>query len=389
MSKWPTVKLGELLRKSEVTIEPAADVEYREVTVRMWGKGVIERGRILGASLSGRRFVAQAGQFIASRIDARNGAMGLVPDSLDAAIVTNDFPLFDLNKERLEPAFLGWLCRTRDFVELCMRASEGTTNRVRLKEDRFLALEIPLPPLVEQRRVVARIEALAAHVHEARLLRHQAAEEAEALVVSMAHRADLDESAKKLAGWKRGRLSDVVRFVDDSYKVQPDHSYPNLGIYSFGRGLFHKPPIDGLATSATVLRRVKAGQFIYSRLFAFEGAYGQVTLEFDGAFVSQEYPTFDCDRSQVRAEFLAAYFKPKQVWRAVALGSKGLGDRRQRVQPAQVRAHELWRPPIDWQNHLAKVQTEVDALKCVQAETAAELDALLPSILDRAFAGRI
>ena len=43
------------------------------------------------------------------------------------------------------------------------------------------------------------------------------------------------------------------------------------------------------------LRRVKEGQFIYSRLFAFEGAYGMVTKEFDGAFVSQEYPTFKCD----------------------------------------------------------------------------------------------
>ena len=30
---------------------------------------------------------------------------------------------------------------------------------------------------------------------------------------------------------------------------------------------------------------------------------------------------------------------------------------------------------------------ELDALKCLQAETAAELDALLPATLDRAFKG--
>jgi len=175
------VRLGEVLRRSEETIEPVVDAEYREITVRLWGKGVIERGRMTGAQLSGRRFVARAGQFISSRIDARNGAMGLVPPSLEGALVTNDFPLFNLNKEQLEPAFLGWLCRTAGFVELCQRASEGTTNRVRLKEDRFHALEIPLPPLAAQRRVVARIEELAAQIHEARTLRQQAAEEAEAL----------------------------------------------------------------------------------------------------------------------------------------------------------------------------------------------------------------
>jgi len=135
VKQWPTVRLGEVLRRSEETIDPIMDSEYREITVRLWGKGVVERGRVMGASLSGRRFVARSGQFIASRIDARNGAMGLVPDSLDGALVTNDFPLFFVDPKRLDSSFLGWMSRTAGFVELCLRASEGTTNRVRLKED--------------------------------------------------------------------------------------------------------------------------------------------------------------------------------------------------------------------------------------------------------------
>ena len=387
---WPTVRLGEVLRRSEETIQLQPDAEYRQITVKLWGKGVVLRGILTGAEIaSSRQMVARRGQFILSRIDARNGALGIVPPELDAAIVTSDFPVFDVVEDRMLPMYLGWMCRTASFVEECKRASEGTTNRVRLQEDKFLEREIPLPPLAEQRRVVARIEELAAQIHEACTLRNQAAEEAQALLVAMAHRADLDQAAKERAGWKRKRLSDVIRFVDDSHKVEPDRAYPNLGIYSFGRGLFHKPPIDGLATSATALRRVKSGQFIYSRLFAFEGAYGRVTSEFDGAFVSHEYPTFDCEAQQVRAEFLAAYFKPAHTWKAVAAGSKGLGDRRQRVQPAQLLTHELWVPPISWQNRLAEVQAEVDALNRVQAETAAELEAVLPAILDRAFKGEL
>ena len=268
--------------------------------------------------------------------------------------------------------------------------SPGGAGRNRtLSKTAFLQLKIPLPPLAEQRRIVARIESLAAQISEARSLRHEATEEAEALLVAMAHRGDLNDTEKELTGWKHKRLSEVISFEDDSYKVEADGLYPNLGIYSFGRGLFHKPPINGLATSALTLRKVRAGQFIYSRLFAFEGAYGMVTPEFDGAFVSQEYPTFSCDSRYARAEFLAAYFRPKHIWKTVAVGSKGLGDRRQQVQPAQVLAHELWLPPMEWQNRLAEVYTEVDALKRLQAETAAELDALLPSILDRAFRGQL
>jgi len=217
MKPWPKVRLGEVLRRSEETIEPQADTEYREITVRLWGNGVVERGPVLGASLSGRRFVAPAGQFIASRIDARNGAMGPVAESLEGTLVTNDFPLFNLNKERIEPGFLGWLCRTAGFVELCQRASEGTTNRVRLREERFHALEIPLPPLAEQRRVVARIEELAAQIHEARTLRHQAAEEAGAFLTT-ARRATISQNGSKAVA-----LEDVCEAIVDNI-----HSNPRL-----------------------------------------------------------------------------------------------------------------------------------------------------------------
>lgn len=387
---WPKVRLCEVLQRSEETVELRPDVAYRQITVKLWGKGVVLRGILTGAEIAASlQMVARGGQFILSRIDARNGALGIVPPELDEAIVTNDFPVFKVLDNRMLPGYLGWMCRTASFVEECQRASEGTTNRVRLQEDRFLAREIPLPPLAEQRRVVARIEGLAAQIREARTLRQEADREAEEMVVAMAHRAELAAEEKAKAGWKRTQLSKLIEFVDDSHKVLPHRSYPNLGIYSFGRGLFHKKPIDGLATSAKSLRRVKAGQFIYSRLFAFEGAYGMVTEEFDGAFVSQEYPTFECNPRYIRAEFLAAYFKPSHVWKDVATGSQGLGDRRQRVQADKVLAHELWLPPITWQNRLAEVHQEVGSLKGLQAEIAAELDALLPTILDRAFKGKL
>jgi type I restriction enzyme S subunit len=39
--------------------------------------------------------------------------------------------------------------------------------------------------------------------------------------------------------------------------------------------------------------------------------------------------------------------------------------------------------------YFSKLQAKVDSLKRLQAETAAELDALLPSVLDRAFKGKL
>jgi type I restriction enzyme, S subunit len=104
-----------------------------------------------------------------------------IPPELDGAIVTNDFPLFDFDLSRIEPKYVQWLGRTRGFVELCLRASEGTTNRVRLSEERFLSLTIPLPDVDEQRRILAIVDRLNDKLMEATSLRQLALLEVDAL----------------------------------------------------------------------------------------------------------------------------------------------------------------------------------------------------------------
>jgi len=219
MSKRPMVPLGAILSKSEdwITLEP--DKQYSEVTVRLWGRGVVLRGQVTGADIAGaRRLRVRSNQFILSRIDARNGAIGLVPDSLDGAVVTNDFPVYSLNNEQVASSFLGWMSKTATFVELCKRASEGTTNRVRLKEDRFLSTTVPLPPLPEQLQIVARIESLAARIDEAHGLRQCATDEADRLYASaLSCLMEPHGSA-----WKRETVGDVIVGMDAGWSPQCD-----------------------------------------------------------------------------------------------------------------------------------------------------------------------
>src|SRR5258708_5351169 len=162
---------------------------------------------------------------------------------------------------------------------------------------------------------------MAAKIGEASQLREQADKERQRLLVGMAHRSDLSSAQKVAQGWKETTLGEVIKLKTEAVPVRTDETYPNLGIFSFGRGLFKKAPIEGMATSAKTLIRVHRGQFIYSRLFAFEGAYGVVTEEYGNHLVSNEYPTFDPDRSQIHPAFLRAYFKSSRIWGQVAEGS--------------------------------------------------------------------
>src|SRR5262249_40182905 len=72
--------------------------------------------------------------------------------------------------------------------ELGRRKGGTQASRNRLKEEKFLAMQIPLPPVSEQRRIVARIEELAAKINEANTARCEAAQEAEALGGAVASR---------------------------------------------------------------------------------------------------------------------------------------------------------------------------------------------------------
>lgn len=157
-------------------------------------------------------------------------------------------------------------------------------------------------------------------------------------------------------------LSDLMSLVSDPCRVDPRGSYPNLGIYSFARGVFGKPPIDGAQTSATTLYRVRSGQFIYSRLFAFEGAYAVVPAEMDGVFVSNEYPTFDIDQDHLLPRYLYWLFQRRDVWRQVAVGAKGMGDRRQRVHPDKVLSYRIDLPSLGDQRRIVEKLDRVAAL---------------------------
>ena len=378
--QWPIKRLGALLFATEDTLEPKISVEYQEITVRLWGKGVVERGRVRGASLAGKRFVAHAGQFIMSRIDARNGAMGLVPTSLEGALVTNDFPLFNLNTEILEPEFFGWLCRTPGFVDLCKRASEGTTNRVRLKEDRFLSLDVHVPSLTEQRKIVKSIDGLAALVLESQNLRREAIAEGSALLRSiLAH--DNEPKATPMRHLLKLRSPDVA--------VQSDEVYDFAGVYCFGRGVFKSVKKSGIDFAYKRLTRLRAGEFVYPKLMAWEGALGVVPPECEGCVVSPEFPVFEVFEDRVLPEVLDVYFRNPSVWPEVSRASTGTNVRRRRLNPQDFLAYEMPLPSRDTQLKLRAVYGEMGKLKELQTETAAELESLMPSVLSKAFAGEL
>ncbi|HZI86035.1 MAG TPA: restriction endonuclease subunit S [Pyrinomonadaceae bacterium] len=377
MTNSQATPLGEILSRSTEIAEIQPDESYKEITVKLWGKGAVLRGITTGAELNGsRRFLARKGQLILSRIDARNGAIGLVPESLDGSVVSNDFPLFALNKNRILPGYFEWLGKTKPFVELCQKASEGTTNRVRLQEDRFLNLQILLPPLAEQRRIVARIEELADKINEARGLRQKAKEEAEAFVTSL---------NANLAGTRMKKLGDILRLDEDLAAVISTSSYPQVGVKSFGAGLFAKGAVVGSETTYKTFNRLYEGALVLSQVKGWEGAVAVCPAHLAGWFVSPEYRTFRCIEDQARPGYLAPLVRTQWFWGKLGRATRGVGARRERTRPEQFLNIDLPIPTIEKQAQGERFFAQVNSIMRCQADTAVAFEALLPSVLDKAF----
>lgn len=157
---WTSTPLGALLtmkRRAE-RIEPEA--EYKQLTIAVNGNGVRLRKVVAGRDLGTAKFVCRSGDLMVSKIDARKGACAVLPSDLDGVVVTSDFLSYQVNSDLVDSTYLDLWVRRPAFAELCDTISSGTTNRIRMDIGRFPLLELPLPPLPVQRRIVDLIGAL-------------------------------------------------------------------------------------------------------------------------------------------------------------------------------------------------------------------------------------
>jgi len=108
----------------------------------------------------------------------------------------------------------------------------------------------------------------------------------------------------------------------------------------------------------------------------------------DAAVYPDKLIRLRADPQRIEADFLVTALHSRTVRSQVEeLGKTTAGNIG--ISGSNAKAFQFPLPPLPEQRRivaeLAALQAEVDALKRLQAETSAELDALLPAILDRAF----
>lgn len=397
-SRWPIVPVAEILTEYREYIDVPEARLYPKLSVKLYGRGVTLDTPSDGVTLRMKRHqIARCGQVILSEIWGKKGAIGIVPKEGDGALCTSHFFLFNVNTERMHPGWLQAIFRANYLARQLNAQAFGTTGYAAVRPQNLLAATIPLPPLPEQRRIVARIEEFAAKLEEARTLRQQAFAEAEALV-NRTISTILDDDR-----WETSQLGEVL--------AEPPRNglCPKPEAESAGRPMLRINAVSSspnrfvnLAAYKTVeVADDEARPYVLQHedvfIVRYNGDLNRVAKA--GIFRGETNAVFPDklmrlrpDREKMIPDFLVYALGSRRVRKQIEeLGKTTAGQIG--VSGTDAKSFIVPVPPLPEQHrvvfYLDSLQAKVDSLRLLQAQTAAELDALLPSILDKAFKGEL
>jgi type I restriction enzyme S subunit len=383
MSKtWPKVRLGEVLKRVERYESRNELIEYPFAGTYSFARGIFVGERKMGTTFSLPKIQRiREGDFVYCKIMAWEGAFGLVPNEANNCVMSSAFVVYKLELDKIDPRFLDYYFKVPSHWKSIGNQSTGTNIRRRsLHPMQFEKAEIPLPPLAEQRRIVARIEEVVAQIQEARILQDQVVAEIEALVISV---------HIQLSGKRLKNIGRFLRLDEDKVAISPTDEYPQVGVRSFAGGLFPKASTSGTETTYKTYNRLYDGALVLSQVKGWEGAVAVCSSELAGWFVSPEYRTFRCIPSEASSDYLATLVHTEWFWGRLKNATRGVGARRERTRPEQFMTIEIPMPDVEQQKIGVHLFAELCKLAPLQAQTATELDALLPAVLDRAFRGEL
>ena len=190
------VRLAEILRplSRPETVNP--EKIYDALGCRWYAGGLYIKESKPGAQFQASKlYRVEEGDFVYNRLFAWKGSFAVATKATHGCYVSNEFPCFTINSERAYSQYLRWYFTIQSVWDEALGLSSGGTaiSRNRLKEEKFLSLLIPLPTLEEQRRIVARIEELAAKIEEARGLRRGATAKTTGLLDAFISNLNLSE----------------------------------------------------------------------------------------------------------------------------------------------------------------------------------------------------
>lgn len=153
---WHTQKMKQWVALAERPVTLEDDKRYRLVTVRRGFGGVDLRGEYLGKDILVKNyFRARQGDFLISKRQIAHGACGVVPESLDGAVVSNEYNVFVPNQGTNIEMF-NLMMQLPHYTRLFYLMSDGVhIEKLLFKTQDWMRRQLAMPPIEEQQKIAA------------------------------------------------------------------------------------------------------------------------------------------------------------------------------------------------------------------------------------------
>jgi type I restriction enzyme S subunit len=323
------------------------------------------------------------GEFIYSRLFAWKGAFDFVKSDFEGCYVSDEYPTFIVDDKKADVKFLHYYFNQakvwKQVEQYCIGVTKASRNR--FKEEFFLNFEICLPDLNEQQYIVSKIESVKSKFEEIKKVRVEQTSDINNLLFSKY--TELIEDTDQLPMIK------VAPIHRRQVEIKPDETYFEIGVRSFGRGLFEKPSFKGIDLTWQQPFWMKEGDLLFSNIKAWEGAVGLIPKKYDDWVGSHRYITCLPNLQLINPEFLFYYFRTQEGVEKLSLASPGTVDRNRTLNTKMLHQIKVPVPDITLQEEFVELLHKINAIKKQHGETEKELTELMPALLDKAFKGEL
>lgn len=380
MSDWPVMKLTDVVKFIGGTQPPKSSFIYEPKTgyvrllqIRDFSSDehvtYVEDSKKLRKCENDDVLIGRYGASVGKILRGKSGAINVA--------ICKTVP----NENALSKDFLYFFLQTETFQNKIVGFGEGRAVQAGFNKNDLSQIEIPLPLIDEQRRIVARIEELTCRAEEARKLAVQREAELDALLKAL--------YSRMIEGVEWMPLEEVASLVRRAVKTKPDGRYEEMGIRSFGKGTFQKPVLTGKQIGNKRIYTIHEGDLVFNNVFAWERAIAVAKPEDHGRVGSHRFITYVPHEGKATSEFLCHHFLAERGIEDIRAASPGSAGRNRTLGLTKLERILVPVPAFDEQKRFAEIAKRRQHIRRETAGIEKDIKAFNAALLAKAFRGEL
>lgn len=333
------------------------------------------------------QFVLHAGDILIS-LTGNVGRVGIIQESHLPAVLNQRVARIIVTSPILDKDYLFLFLRSPYFFDQVVAGGKGMAQK-NVSTKQISAIEIPLPPIAEQRRIVAKIEKQFAKIDEAARLRAESETLAAELLPATLHEIFSSAESK---GWEMKMIDEVCEHPQYGFTASASREPAGpkfLRITDIQNGHVDWSLVPYCKCDSVEKHQLKSGDLVFARTGATVGKSYLISEVPDEA-VFASYLIRLRAKQITLPEFLYYFFQSPNYWEQINTGKAGMQPNVNGTKLAKIK---IPLPALAEQKAIVKkldtLAEKAHTLASLQSSQSADLKSLKQSILHEAFSGGV